>query len=166
MCDLGHATHRLAPQLHARDGFSLRLSVLDEETRHVGEELFECQHTTHATATACTKLLNYAATHPDAVIRFKASGMILHIHSDASYLSELMARSRVGGFFLAGPYADPPILNGPVHVVSKIMNNVMSSAAEAEVGGLFLNGQEACPIQTTLAEMGTRAERGRRSWRA
>jgi hypothetical protein len=30
----------------------------------------------------------------------------------------------------------------------------MSSAAEAEVGALFLNGQEACPIRTTLEEMG------------
>ena len=32
-------------------------------------------------------LLNYAATHPNATIRYTASDMVLHIHSNASYLS-------------------------------------------------------------------------------
>jgi len=46
---------------------------------------------TKATAQAITQLLNYCATHPDATIRFIASDMYLHIHSDASYLSEIRA---------------------------------------------------------------------------
>ena len=33
------------------------------------------------------QLLNYMATNPDAVIRYRASDMILNVHSDASYLS-------------------------------------------------------------------------------
>ena len=32
-------------------------------------------------------LLNYATTHPNATIRYTASDMVLHIHSNASYLS-------------------------------------------------------------------------------
>jgi N-acetylmuramic acid 6-phosphate (MurNAc-6-P) etherase len=48
---------------------------------------------TDHTATAVVKLLNYAATNPDAVIRYKVSGTTLYIHSDASYLSEPKARS-------------------------------------------------------------------------
>jgi hypothetical protein len=36
---------------------------------------------------ATNQLLDYLATHPDATIRCHASDMILHIHSDASYLS-------------------------------------------------------------------------------
>jgi hypothetical protein len=36
---------------------------------------------------ATNQLLDYLATHPDATIRYHASNMILHIHSDASYLS-------------------------------------------------------------------------------
>jgi hypothetical protein len=44
----------------------------------------QAQSTEH-TATACTKLLNYAATHPDASIRYRASKMVLHTHTDASY---------------------------------------------------------------------------------
>ena len=54
---------------------------------------------TEVTAASLTRLLNYAATHPDAILRYNASDMILHIHSDASYLSEPKARSCIGGPF-------------------------------------------------------------------
>ena len=47
-----------------------------------------------------------------------------------------------------------PLLNGLVHVLCKILRNVMSSTAEAEYGVLFLNGQAAVSIKTTLIEMG------------
>ena len=43
---------------------------------------------TATTAAANTQILNYVATHPLAVIKYTASQMILHVHSDASYLSE------------------------------------------------------------------------------
>eukprot|EP00957_Ditylum_brightwellii_P124977 9527247-Ditylum_brightwellii.AAC.1 len=57
------------------------------------------EHLTSKTAEAITKLLNYATTHPDAVLRHHASNMVLHIHSDASYLSAPQARSHTGGHF-------------------------------------------------------------------
>ena len=44
-------------------------------------------------------LLDYLATHPDGVIMFRASDMILNVHSDASYLSEKKAKSRMEGYF-------------------------------------------------------------------
>ena len=37
------------------------------------------------------QLLDYLATHPDAVVRCHASDMVLNIHSDESYLSEPQA---------------------------------------------------------------------------
>jgi hypothetical protein len=57
-----------------------------------------------STATENTKanvhrLFNYAASHPNATIQYYASGMVLHIHSDASYLSEPKSSSRAGGHF-------------------------------------------------------------------
>ena len=84
--------------------------------------------------------------------------MVLHLHSDASYLSEPGACSRVGGhYFLGNKSTDPtkpPLtespLNGPIHTVSKILHNVMTSAAEAEIGATLHNAQEAVPIRTTL----------------
>jgi hypothetical protein len=41
---------------------------------------------TEKTQAATNQLLDYLATHPDATIIYHASDMILHIHSDASYL--------------------------------------------------------------------------------
>jgi hypothetical protein len=40
--------------------------------------------------------LNYSATHPNASILYRASDMILHTHSDASYLTEPEAHSQAG----------------------------------------------------------------------
>jgi len=114
--------------------------------------------TTETTAKACTKLLNYAATHPDATVRYNKSGMILRIHSDASYLSETEARSRAGRFFYLGdntnessPDAPPLTLNGAIHINSSIMSNVMASATKAEVGALFHNAQDRCTFRQCLA---------------
>jgi hypothetical protein len=60
---------------------------------------------------ATNQLLDYLATHPDAAIRYHASNMILHIYSDASYLSVSNARSHLGGLFFLGnksPEQDTP----------------------------------------------------------
>jgi hypothetical protein len=54
---------------------------------------------TAVTADKVIKLLNYCNTHPETKIRYHASDMILHNHSDASYLSENEAKSRATGFF-------------------------------------------------------------------
>jgi hypothetical protein len=70
----------------------------------------------HATAQAITQILKYASAHPDANVRYHASDMCLHIHSDASYLSEAHARIQDGGtFFLSKKPADPsnPANNPP-----------------------------------------------------
>ncbi len=66
---------------------------------------------TTTTAKAVQQLLDYAHTHPDATIRYRASDMILRLHSDASYLSEAKARSCAGGHFYLG---DPPTNKHPV----------------------------------------------------
>jgi hypothetical protein len=110
--------------------------------------------TTQVTAKAITQLLNYATTHPDAVLSYQASDMILHVHSDASYQSESQSCSWAGGYFflssnspthttMIDPRAPPPPINGNVHVPCAIMKVVVSSAAEAELGALFHNGKEA-----------------------
>ena len=109
-----------------------------------------------------TQLLNYLATNPYTTIRYKRSDMVLWVHSDAYYLSFPKARSRSGGMkFLCDKPPSPnnpanfePTLNGIVYVVCKILCNIIASAAEAELGALFLNCQEAVPTRITLKEMG------------
>jgi hypothetical protein len=109
---------------------------------------------TKNTMRKCLQFLDYVATHPDAILTFKRSNMVLNVHSDASYLCEPKARSRAGGhFFLSNNDADPKD-NGAVLNIAKILKCVVSSAAEAEIGALFLNSRQAIPARTVLEEMG------------
>jgi hypothetical protein len=110
---------------------------------------------TEKTQAATKKLLDYLATHPYATIRYYASDMILHIHSDASYLSVSNARSRLGGLFFCGDkYPHENNLNGSILNVASIIQNVVASAAESEVGACFQNAQSGAPLRVTLAELG------------
>ena len=52
------------------------------------------------TTNQITQVLNYSATYPDAITEYIKSGMIIHIYSDVSYISEPEAQSRAGGFVL------------------------------------------------------------------
>ena len=47
-----------------------------------------------------------------------------------------------------------PTLNGIVYVLCKILRNIMASDAEAKLGALFLNCQEAVPIRIKPEKMG------------
>ena len=128
--------------------------AIDNTMAHALNTLASAQaNGTQQTKKAMTHFLQYCATHPNAKIRFKASDMILKIHSDASYLTAKEARSRVGGFLYLGNKHDN-MINGPIHIIAKIIKNVVSSAAEAEIAGVFTNAKEAVPIIQTLKEMG------------
>jgi hypothetical protein len=110
---------------------------------------------TKKTEAASNQLLSYLAMHTDATIRYHASDMILHIHSDASYLSVSNARSRLGGLFFLGN--NPPNqdkLNGSILNVAFVIKNVVASAAESEVGACFHSAQSGAPLRVTLTEMG------------
>jgi hypothetical protein len=83
--------------------------------------------------------------------------MILNVHSDASYLSALNARSRAAGYFFLGsiPETNKPIkINGAIQVLCTVLKFVAASAAEAKLGALFLNAKEAKILRITLEELG------------
>ena len=104
------------------------------------------------------QLLNYFATHPDAVIGYKQRDMILAIHSDASYLSNTKVHSRSGMHFLFltnKPKLGQPLMNNvAVHVVSTIIRNVISLAEEANLAALYLNAKYGVVIRNMLEEKG------------
>jgi hypothetical protein len=109
---------------------------------------------TEKTQAATNQLLDYLATHPDATIRYHASDMTLHIHSDASYLSVSNAQSRLGGlFFLGNKIPEQDKLNGILNVAS-VIKNVVASAPESEVGACFHNAQNGAPLRATITELG------------
>jgi hypothetical protein len=85
------------------------------------------------------QFLDYMSTMEEAILTFHASDMVLAIHSDASYLSEPNARSRAGSHMFMAGKENIPRNNGAVLNISQIIKAVMSSAAEAELGALFIN---------------------------
>jgi hypothetical protein len=110
---------------------------------------------TEKTQAATNQMLDYLATHPDAKIRYHASDMVLHIHSDVSYLSVSRARIHLGGMFFLGiksPEQDTP--NISILNVAAVIKNVVASAAESELEACFHNTQSCAPLRVTLTELG------------
>ena len=109
---------------------------------------------TDETKRRAMQLLDYLATQEEAVLTYRASNMVLAIHSDASYLSETNARSRAGGhFFLSRDNPVPPD-NGAILSIAQIIKAVMSSAAEAELGALYICARKAVYIRQILEALG------------
>jgi hypothetical protein len=46
------------------------------------------------------------------------------------------------------------LTNGAILIVSTVLKHVMSSAAEAEIGAVFLNAKEGSMLRTTLEKLG------------
>ena len=109
------------------------------------------------TATTLGKVkyfLDYAALHPDTILTYCASDMVLDAHSDASYLSEPKTRSRAGGHFFLSDHSENPPNNRAVLNIYQRIKNVMTLAADAEIGALFINSRQAIPARNTVEEMG------------
>jgi hypothetical protein len=112
---------------------------------------------TEETLTSVNQFLNYMWTHPDAKFRYRASDVILNIHSDASYLSAPKVQSHAGVYFFLGSISqdtEPIFINGAIHFTCTILKLVVALAAEAKLGALFLNTQKAKVIQFVLNELG------------
>jgi hypothetical protein len=100
---------------------------------------------TAQTMTLTKILLDYVAMQPDFILIYEKSDMVLAVHSDASYLSEAVARSREGGhFFMSSNIKGPPD-NGAIINTSTIIKSVMSSAAKAELAGLYIKHHRQYP---------------------
>jgi hypothetical protein len=49
---------------------------------------------------------------------------------------------------------DKKLTNRAILIVSKVLKHVLSSAAEAEIGAVFINAKEGAVLRTTLEELG------------
>ena len=98
--------------------------------------------------------LNYAASHQDAILTYQASKMVLIVHSNASYLSKPKARSRAGGHFFMSSDVANPHNNGAVLNIAQLIKSIMSLAAEAKLGTLYINAHKGISMRQLLTEMG------------
>ena len=105
------------------------------------------------TLTHVYKLLAYAATHPNAILRFHTSDMVLHVDSDAAYLVLPEAKSHIAGHFYLSDHPNnlapnqTPTPNVPILTECRTLWHVVASAAEAETGGLFHNARMSITIR-------------------
>lgn len=89
--------------------------------------------------------MDYTATYPNVKLCFFKSDLILHVDSDAAYLVQLNAKSRIAGYNILSSRPSPaPTIpqhtpNAPIHEECRTLRTVVASAAEAETGGLFHN---------------------------
>ena len=109
---------------------------------------------TEETMRRMKQFLDYAASQEEPVLTFRASDMILAGHSDAGYLNERRARSRVGGHWFCSENTNIPRDNGAILNIAQVIKAVMSSAAEAELGRLYINAREAVYLRKILEAMG------------
>jgi hypothetical protein len=70
------------------------------------------------------QLLDFLATQEDTVLSYHTSNMVLAVHSNASYLSEPKAQSRVGGHFFLSCDTTVPPNNGAILNIAHIIKNV------------------------------------------
>jgi hypothetical protein len=92
--------------------------------------------------------------HPNAGLCYHACDMILVIHTDASYLSEMGDKSRATGHFYLTNQNDKDFNNGAILTLSAIIKDVMSLASKAKLAALYYGCKIAAPLRTTLKEMG------------
>ena len=99
-------------------------------------------------------MLEYLDVYPDHGILYRASNMILSAHYDAGFHNESKGRSQEG-FHLFLSKNDPiPRWNGPVLSISQVIKFVMTSAAEAKLGSLYITALKMVLMRPTLIEMG------------
>ena len=103
--------------------------------------------------------MDYLSTYPNTKLQFYAGDMKLHVEIDAAYLVLPNARSRVAGHFYLSAFsthnkAYPGQYNAPILTECHTLKNVISSAAEAEYGGIFHNCVVAIGIYNALEGMG------------
>jgi hypothetical protein len=108
---------------------------------------------TEKTIEVCQQFLDYMATQEDAILAYHASNMVLAIHSNASYLSKPKSCSCVGGHMFMAGKDDIPFNNGTILNILQIIQAVMSSAVETELGALFINAKIAISMRPMLAEL-------------
>ena len=109
---------------------------------------------TQATMRRVQQFLYYAATKESAVTTYRASDMVLAIHSNAGYLNEEGARSRSGGHHFLSENVASPSNNGAIYNEASIIKAVMSSAAEAKIGALYTNARKGVEERNILRVIG------------
>ena len=86
--------------------------------------------------------MDYLHTKPNAAIRYHASDMILKVVSDAAFLVLPKARSRAAAIYHLG-WINNKKQNNLIENICQTIKNVVASALEAEMSGIYLGADTA-----------------------
>ena len=109
---------------------------------------------TEQTAAAINQILYHVETYPNNEITYRASDMILAAHSDARFNNDSKPIIRAGAHIFLSQNDPMSKWNGAILTISQIIKFIISSAAEAELGTLYIMAKEMVPTCQTLIEMG------------
>ena len=102
------------------------------------------------------QLFEYSHTNLLVKVKFRASDIMLKIHSNGSFLSVSKSRSRAGGYYYFGdniPTGQPDKLQGSMHQECSVIKPIMGLAAKYETSTLCLNCQNGIILRTIAKEI-------------
>ena len=76
--------------------------------------------------------------------------MVLAAHSDSGFHNESKGRIQAGYHVFLEEDEPIPLWNGHILNIAQVINFFMSSAAEAELGAIFITAKELVPTRQTL----------------
>lgn len=85
--------------------------------------------------------------------------MVLVLDADTSFGSETKGRSRAGGAAYLTNITNNTFVNGAVRHMSKIIETVCASVAEAEYIATFMVGQMGLELRNTLNDLGNHQDK-------
>ena len=96
---------------------------------------------TEQTIAAIDQILDHVAKYSNYGITYRASDMILAAHSDAGFNNESKVRSRAIPHIYLSENDPMPKWSRDILTIAQIIKFVMSSAAEAEIGALYITAK-------------------------
>ena len=105
------------------------------------------------TSEKCDILMDYLHTNPNAAIRYHTSDMVLKVVYDAAFFVLPKSRSRAADIYHLG-WINNNKQNGLINVLFQTIKNVVASASEAEMEGIYLGAPHCCPIRIACIKLG------------
>jgi hypothetical protein len=99
------------------------------------------------------QLLDYLSSQEEAVLSYHARDMVVAVQSNASYLSKPKACGWAGRHFFLSSNTTISPNNWAILNIVHIIKNIILSATEAELAGLYIMAREAVYTRIILEEL-------------
>ena len=106
-----------------------------------------------STNEAINHLLDYLATYHNDGIIYRSITMVLAAHSYLGLHNESKGRSWAWYHIFLAKYKPVPRWNVPILTISQVIKHFMSSAAESELGAIFIIAKKLVPMWQNLIDV-------------